>query len=85
MNSGELRETTTQTSEIAPEWITTDQACAFARIGKTCLYYHLDISGGEIQTACIRKRNRIRGRRLVSIDSLRAFINSQVEGGANDE
>lgn len=67
---------------LAPEWLTVPQACAFSHMGRTSLYSYLDINGGVIKTACIRRRNTIKGKRLVSIDSLRAFIESCSEEGS---
>ena len=65
--------------KIPPEWLTVAQACEFSHMGKTSLYSYLDINGGKIKTACIRKRNCVKGKRLISLDSLRLFIASFVE------
>lgn len=65
--------------KVEPEWLTVQQACEFAHMGKTSLYSYFDINGGKIRTVCIRKRNCVKGKRLVSLDSLRAFIGSFVE------
>ena len=43
-------------------------------IGRSSLYEL--IADGKIKTASLRKRNALRGTRLINIDSLRAFIES---------
>ncbi len=64
------RQPQTNNSEIAREWIPVHQARSFTGLGNTCLYSHFDINGGAIKTASIKQRNKVRGKRLVSIDSL---------------
>lgn len=66
------------TNPLEPEWLLVSEALTFARIGKTYLYSNLDFNGGPIKSTLIRKRNARQGKRLVNVDSLRAFIESGV-------
>jgi hypothetical protein len=60
---------------IRPEWLSIAQSCEYLHMGKTSLYSYLDINGGAIRTVNTRKRGCIKGKRLVSYDSLRTFVN----------
>jgi hypothetical protein len=44
------------------------------------LAYQL-LADGKIQGVSLRRRNRVRGKRLFSVDSVRAFLRSQMENG----
>jgi len=63
-----------------PEFITSAQAKCVFGIVKSHLYALKD--EGKIKSVCIRKRGAARGKRLWSCDSIRAFLHSQMEGGA---
>ena len=47
---------------------------------KRSLAYAL-LAEGKIQGVSLRRRNQIRGKRLFKVDSVRAFLNSQMESG----
>ena len=64
---------------INPEWLRLPDAVKFSGLSRSLLYQNFDYVGGKIKTRNIRQRNKIRGIRLVNVDSLRAFIES--EGG----
>lgn len=67
------------TVSINPEWLRLPDAVKFSGLSRSLLYQHFDYAGGKIKTRNIRQRNKIRGVRLVNVDSLREFIES--EGG----
>lgn len=77
--------TNTNTTPQEKEWMSVTEAMSFMSVGKTWLYSQLDINGGSITTSLIRKRNARQGKRLVNVDSMRAFINEGigVEGECN--
>lgn len=60
-----------------PEWLRMDKAASLSGLSRSLLYEL--IADGSIKTACIRRRNAQRGTRLISSDSLMAFIESCVE------
>jgi hypothetical protein len=62
------------------EFVTSAQAKCVFGIVKSHLYALKD--EGKIKSVCIRKRGAARGKRLWSCDSIRAFLHSQMEGGA---
>lgn len=68
----------TQNTNCSPEWLRIPAACQRFGIGRSWLY--LRIASGEIKSASIRQRGAIRGIRLVSRDSLAAFIERQAAG-----
>jgi hypothetical protein len=69
-------------SPIRPEWLRLPDAIRVSGIGRSTLYQLL--SSGAVKSALIRKRGCQRGIRLISADSLRAYIESfATEGGSN--
>jgi hypothetical protein len=60
-------------------WLRIPAAIHVSGIPRSSLYEL--IKAGKIKSACIRKRNSIRGIRLVNVDSLEAFIESFANGG----
>jgi len=66
----------TETATIKPEWIRITQAKTIFGIGRTQLYAL--IADGKIKSASLKKRGCIRGTRLVSYDSLAAYIESKI-------
>jgi hypothetical protein len=51
---------------------------------KRSLAYEL-LAEGLIKGVSLRRRNCVRGKRLFSVDSVRAYLNTQMEkGGSND-
>ncbi len=57
-----------------PEWLRISDAVHRFRIGRSTLYSL--IAEGLIKTALIRRRGNTTGIRLVSLDSLRAYVES---------
>lgn len=61
-----------------PEWSRVPEAVRRFGLGRSTIYEL--IRNREIKTALIRKRGNTRGIRLISTDSLRAFVERFVEG-----
>jgi hypothetical protein len=59
---------------IQPEWFRLHDAIRVTGIGRSTLYQL--ISSGSVKSVLLRKRGRQRGIRLISADSLRAYIES---------
>lgn len=59
-----------------PEWITVTEATRLFGIGRSSLYELM--AEGRIKSASIRKRGSLRGRRLISFDSLAGFVEEHV-------
>jgi hypothetical protein len=59
---------------IKPEWLRLPDAIRVSGIGRSSLYALL--SSGRLKSAVVRKRGCQRGIRLISADSLRAYIES---------
>ncbi len=70
-------------TDLPPEWIRVDSAIRWSSLSKPTIYRL--INEGKIKTACLKKRNQIRGTRLISIDSLKAYLNSIATGGESQE
>jgi hypothetical protein len=49
---------------------------------KRSLAYQL-LADGLIKGVSLRRRNCVRGKRLFQVDSVRAYLNSQMEGGSH--
>lgn len=62
-----------------PEWLRIREACQYSRLSKPKLYEL--INRGLIKTVSLRERGMVRGTRLVSFDSLKAFLESRASGG----
>lgn len=83
--SSGLHHHTTQTPTIAavqvagPEFVGYQDARLLFGLSRTHLY-KLGIEG-SVKTVSLRGRGTTRGRRLYSVDSIRAFINASMEGG----
>ena len=61
-----------------PEWLRIPEAVRRFGLGRSTIYEL--IRNREIKTALIRKRGNTRGIRIISTDSLRAFVERFVEG-----
>ena len=64
---------------LKPEWFRVPDAIRVSGISRSSLYTL--IKEGKVKSVCLRKRNCIRGIRLVNADSLSAFIESFANGG----
>jgi hypothetical protein len=76
MQSHPLTDKAVQSGSIAqaePEFIQIPDAVRFSGIGRTSLYK--EISAGRIKSISLRKPGTARGRRLVHLASLRAYLN----------
>src|SRR6516165_9070829 len=80
MSAGTLPNQCEQLNSFAqdPEWLRVPEAVRRFGLGRSTLYEL--IRNREIKTALIRKRGNTTGRRLISTDSLRAFVERFVEG-----
>jgi hypothetical protein len=61
---------------MKPEWLRLPDAIRVSGIGRSTLYQLL--GDGSIKSVVLRKRGNQRGIRLISADSLRAYIESFV-------
>ncbi len=64
-------------SRPEPEFIQIRDACVFSGMGRTSLYK--EIGTGRIKSINLRKPGTARGRRLVHLPSLRAYLLSFAE------
>lgn len=64
---------------VEKEWFSVRDACHFASVSKPTLYSWLN--RGLIRNVALRERGRIKGKRLVSVQSLRHFLESRATGG----
>jgi hypothetical protein len=62
---------------LKPEWLKVNDATKIFGIGRSRLYEL--ISEGRIKTASLRARGNVKGRRLISYDSLAEYIEGFVE------
>ena len=80
MSAGTLPNQRQQLNSVAqdPEWLRVPEAVRRFGLGRSTIYEL--IHNHEIKTALIRRRGNTRGIRLISTDSLRAFVERFVEG-----
>ena len=74
-----LTSTAVQCGAVKPEWLRIPDAIRFSGLGRSSLYELM--KKGKVKSVCLRKRNCIRGIRLVNAESLNAFIESFANGG----
>ena len=68
------------TDEVIPrEWLRVSEAIQYSRLSKPTLYGLFN--RGLVKTVSLRERGKQRGARLVSFDSLKAFLESRASGG----
>jgi hypothetical protein len=66
-------------NELPKEWLRVSEAVQFSRISKPKLY---DLMNRSLIKSCsLKERGMVRGTRLISFDSLRAFLESRASGG----
>ena len=61
-------------TSVEPEFVDVDNGVRFSGLGKTRFYE--DMMEGKFRSILIRKPGAARGRRLVHLASLRAYLNS---------
>jgi hypothetical protein len=61
------------------EWLRVKEACEYSRMSKAALYARLN--RGLIKSVSLKERGQVKGTRLISFDSLRAFLESRSSGG----
>jgi Helix-turn-helix domain len=62
-------------SKTKPEWLRIPEAIRIFGIGRSTLY--ILIGEGKVKSCSLRRRGAVRGIRLISYDSLSAFIEDQ--------
>jgi hypothetical protein len=62
-----------------PEWFSVSEAMTFTRFSKGLLYNLMN--RGLIKSVSLRERGMVKGKRIISVDSLRNFLNSRASGG----
>ncbi|MEO8613875.1 MAG: helix-turn-helix domain-containing protein [Luteolibacter sp.] len=67
---------------IRPEWGDAKAVRLHFGLCKTTIYRLAD--EGKIRTSSLRERGKLRGKRLFSLDSIAAFIESRATGGEFD-
>jgi hypothetical protein len=67
--------------ELKPEWIRPKDVPKFFGIGRTRIYEL--IAENKIKSVSMRKRGQRHGTRLISYDSVAAYLESLVEGGGS--
>lgn len=70
------------TPGIPREWLRVSEAMEFTGLSKPTLYSLFN--RGLVKTVSLRERGKQRGVRLVSVDSLRTFLESRSSGGISE-
>lgn len=73
-------------NEITPiprEWLTVEEACEYSRVSRAVLYGW--INDGELPSFSNKKAGEIKGRRLISLNALREFLEAGSTGGKGGE
>jgi hypothetical protein len=85
MCAGTLPDRRQQLNSFAqdPEWLRVPEAVRRFGLGRSTIYEL--IRSHEVKTALIRKRGNTTGIRLISTDSLRAYVQRFVEGNPLDD
>ena len=73
---------TAQPAALPVEWLRVSEAVTYSRMSKGALYALM--AEGRIKSFSNRQRGQIKGTRLISFDSLRAFLNSRATGGQEE-
>ncbi len=64
---------------IPQDWLRVSEACAYCRCSRPKLYDLLN--RGLVKSVSLKERGQIKGTRLVSFHSLKAFLESRATGG----
>ena len=75
--SNDIQATIGNTAVLRPEWLRIPDAVRYSGIGRSSLYTL--IGDQKIKSVSIRKRGAIKGIRLVSVDSIDAYLDSLAE------
>ncbi len=70
-------------NSVSPKALSPKDAASYLGISRGLLYEYLDINGGPIKSAHLKRRGHTRGRRLVYRDSLDAFLRQLESSTAN--
>jgi hypothetical protein len=71
--------TSDKVQAIPQDWLRVSEACAYCRVSKPKLYDLLN--RGLVKSVSLKERGQIKGTRLVSFHSLKAFLESKATGG----
>lgn len=64
---------------LEPEFFGVEEACRWSNIGRTNIFAL--IKAGHIRSINLRQPGRAKGRRLIHVPSLRAYLMAHAEGG----
>jgi hypothetical protein len=78
-NAFQIMQLAKEQTTLRPEWGRVPQATQFFEIGRTKLYEW--ITAGKIKSTSLKERGQVRGTRLISFDSLAAYIETHSTGG----
>ena len=84
-NKGGLSQSTTNAPNVGgveslePEFFGVEEACRWSNIGRTNIFAL--IKAGRIRSVNLRQPGRAKGRRLIHVPSLRAYLLAHAEGG----
>jgi len=77
--TAESQSKTSDSDRFPQDWLRIHEAVAYSRLSKPKLYDL--INRGLIKSVSLRERGQIKGTRLLSYASLRAFLESRATGG----
>ena len=75
----ENKETAKEANPTHQEWLRVKEACEYSRMSKPALYARMN--RGLIKNVSLKERGQIKGTRLISFDSLRAYLEARASGG----
>lgn len=70
-------------TQLRPEWVRIDAAVKLVGISRSKLYEL--IADRKIKSFCLRERNKLKGIRLISFDSLIEFLENEARAQAQEE
>jgi hypothetical protein len=71
--------TSSETTAVRPKYLRVPAACAYSGLSRALLY---QLMVDQIKSICVRKKGNVRGIRLISVESLDAFLESFHEEAA---
>jgi predicted DNA-binding transcriptional regulator AlpA len=75
--------TPTDDPPMRPEWIRIDDAIRIFGISRSKLYELFNER--KIRTFCLRQRNKLKGIRLINLDSLSEFMEAEAQAQEQEE